>query len=255
MFKTMNKKGYLYVILIFIVILIALLFSNSNDFTGNKGITAKEAESICSPYATNWTENATLVEIRTSSVSNQGEADVWYLVYAVPSEIGNKTDAVEFKVFSDRNVLKIERSPLPYWGKSLEENWTLDSDKLISIATSNERMKEWLSRYHDAEIEDFGMGINLGYSRNPICVISWISWGFLDDPHSARIIIDANTGEVLDFVRANVLPRLLPQDSLSSSSLHSSYISTTIPPSSPLWLLSLVRFCGRGWKNTWVEIF
>ena len=199
MFKTMNKKGYLYVILIFIVILIALLFSNSNDFTGNKGITAKEAESICSPYATNWTENATLVEIRTSSVSNQGEADVWYLVYAVPSEIGNKTDAVEFKVFSDRNVLKIERSPLPYWGKSLEENWTLDSDKLISIATSNERMKEWLSRYHDAEIEDFGMGINLGYSRNPICVISWISWGFLDDPHSARIIIDANTGEVLDF--------------------------------------------------------
>ena len=181
--------------LIFIVITSFVIYMMEDS--NNNGITAKQAKDFADPYAKNWSENATLIQIGTSPISESGKADTWYVMYELPTKIGTVGETKEFKVFSNGTVKEIFSSSGKYWGKSLEENWSIDSDKLIAIATSDERMKEWLSNHHDAEIEDFGIGINLEYSENPICVISWMSWGLWDNPQSARIIIDANTGEVL----------------------------------------------------------
>ncbi len=195
--KEHERKKVMIATFIVLLVLGGALYYQFAYVKEDEGITAMEGKEIADNIALNWSENATLIQIGTSLISESGKADTWYVMYELPTKIGTVGETKEFKVFSNGTVKEIFSSSGKYWGKSLEENWSIDSDKLISIATSNERMKEWLSNHHDAEIEDFGIGINLEYSENPICVISWMSWGLWDNPQSARIIIDADTGEVL----------------------------------------------------------
>lgn len=80
-------------------------------------------------------------------------------------------------------------------------NWSIDSNEAVKIAESIEQIDNFLSKYKRANIVHMQLSMSKTYSiHNAIWSIHWTDYGFLDNPHNADAIIDANTGKVLEFL-------------------------------------------------------
>ncbi len=162
--------------------------------SAHEGITAMDAKNITYNSAKIWHPNAVVVHMRSGYLYSSGRAPYWFVAYAKPTIIGASTEFVEYKVDAEGTITGVWHSSGKYRGQSLETNWTIDSDEAYEIAISNYKIKKFLRKYDDAFVSSATLG---GTSNRSVWVISWRSWGIFDNPHSARIEIDASTGEVL----------------------------------------------------------
>jgi hypothetical protein len=194
------KQPHLILIISTVVIIISALtfvvfFNNSSV----EGITAMRAKEIADEYAKTWNSSAVAQELRSRSSNEHGFADNWIVSYAIQVNAGENSSLIEFSVYSNNTVIEIPRSEQFYTGYNLETNWTIDSDYACQIADTCPDLKQWQSTYSDYYLESIGFGRNSYYSDFPICSISWGSSGFLDNPHSCRVIINAENSEIIEF--------------------------------------------------------
>jgi len=182
-----------------ILILVLIMFSmGCIEFDSNEErIAAHRAKEITDEYVSKLNESYIFVQVRSGSVNEHGLAKYWFVVYSMEGNIGDLTDTIELKVYSDGEVIEIPRSNSRYVGDA-SQNWVIDSSEAVSISRSNSTVKRWLSEYDDGDIERIGLGLNKEFSDNPIWVINWSSWGLFDDPKHLRVILDAHTGEVIE---------------------------------------------------------
>lgn len=156
-------------------------------------ISAHEGLEKTNSIAKGWRQNATLVVIYSAGeVTSEGKATKWRYSYAELSMITNTTKGYDVILSSDGSFTTYEtKSPPTRYALS---NWTIDSDEAIKIARENPTISTYLSTYKGATIESMAIGANQTCSG---WTIEWSDQGFMDNPHSAKISIDANTGNVI----------------------------------------------------------
>jgi hypothetical protein len=143
--------------------------------------------------AKDWRQNATLIVVHSADeVTSEGLAKKWRYSYAEAFSIKNSTKGYDVILSSDDSYTTYERKYPP--GKSPLFNWTIDSREAVKIAKKNSIINSYLSTYKNAIIESMALGANQTFCG---WTIEWNDPGFMDDPHSAKISIDANTGMVL----------------------------------------------------------
>jgi len=211
--KEKKKKGVLsrsqrkYVLILAIITLISvpisyILLTKSTNGT-NTTITAREGLALANGVAHEWNNDSVLVYVRDYGSFFEGECTAWYYIYYSPSSgraINNWTtySLLFVDVYYD-NTYKTEEIQSSAEPPIL--NWTVDSDEAYSIAMKNKEIRAFMDEYPGACVDIFSLhGREDG---NPVWNIEWVDWGFMDDPHWAKIQIDATTGEVF-YVEADL---------------------------------------------------
>ena len=169
---------------------IALLYVRNE----NVGITAREGLAIADDVAQEWNTSARLVTIYSiGGVSNSGMCNEWRYTYANFSQSSNSSRALEVIVSHDETwvISELEGPPTP----NTITNWSLDSDQIINFAKNELHVNQYLNKYPNAKIDT--MALSSRSDNQHIWYILWSDSGFMDDPHSAVIKLDANTGVVL----------------------------------------------------------
>jgi len=187
------------VMALFIVLLQASHISNDNIVE-----TAPEKEyfSLADGIAKNWSHKYHVINVRVSiEKSTKNEPDVIYTytntsvgeipVYCLEISIyeGGRYDTREYRWYSPNG----EDKPLG--------NWSVDSKEAYEIMINNDKIKAFMDAYPNSKIDGGLMLSNV--SGTPTWYIEMVDWGFMDDPHWAKIQIDATTGEVL-YVEADL---------------------------------------------------
>ena len=120
-------------------------------------------------------------------IKEDGTAFKWRYTYA------NVSNGLEVIIDSNGDYQMNELESPPSTAQIV--NCTLDSDEAIEIAYSNPTISNYLEKYPRADVVRIAFGARI---NNSVCSIEWTDSGFADDPHNARIWIDATTGEILD---------------------------------------------------------
>lgn len=196
--KLKKRKGLLLVVGVVIVsiIVIALVFYGFHFQVAEKGITAMEGKPIADEIARNWNANATLVSVREGGkMLSEGRFSSWYYVYYNSSIISRPMMCIEIKVYTDsRN----ETYTYELWSveKMSIGGWTIDSDDAYKLATANDKIKAFFSKY-SPYLDGFFLSASTYTQNKSVWFIDWCDPGFMDNPKWAKIEIDATTGEVL----------------------------------------------------------
>ena len=169
--------------------------------TNSKGITAMEGKSAADEIALRWNSSAIFVGMgNCGQIDEEGKCTCWIYQYQNKMD-GNGTYRLNIKIYYNReNKTEILWLNAPTSTARIK-NWTIDSDEAYSIAMKNEKIKAYMDRYANAGVDIFSL--TGSQSGNPVWEIAWVDWGFMDDPHWAKIQIDATTGEVL-YVEADL---------------------------------------------------
>lgn len=155
--------------------------------------TAMEGKECADTYATDTNITAVLYSVRAvGEINNDGESTQWRYIYGNYSSEGEYITGFEIVVNSNgsRVFCEIER-PIT---NNYISNWTIDSPEALEIAKENPEIKQWLNKYDAAKLETI---VVTAGNESSIWYILWSDSGVIDDPHSAVIKLDANTGEVL----------------------------------------------------------
>ncbi len=201
----MDSKKRTVIFSIFAVILMLSVISIYTQHGGGQNtekITAMDGKSTADKIAIEWNNSATLVGGGLcGEIDNEGKATCWTFAYQNNMN-GNGTYEFNVKVYGNG-----ETKTWILWLNAPTsthkiEGWTIDSDEAYSIAMKNEKIKAFLHKYPDAEVDSFSLHSS-GNSSHPVWKIEWVDWGFLDNPHWAEIQIDATTGNVL-YVNADL---------------------------------------------------
>ena len=172
------------IVIILIIASIGIYLMNS----GASGITAMEGREIADEVAIAHNNVSKLVYVHgIGEINSDGTAYKWRYTYA------NESNSLEVIIDSNGGYQMNELENPPSNAQII--NWTLDSDKIIEIAYSNSIISQYLAEYRQVDLQSIAFAARLNSS---VCSIEWVDWGFMDDPHSARIWIDATNGEVID---------------------------------------------------------
>ena len=184
-------------IIVLIILLGAFYFSISTKTIHR--ISALDAKKIADNKALEIDKNLRAYSVvGIGKYSDTGECEGWMFKYRSDS---NSSKRVVIKVWWNGNTESYEDNFSTV--ASFITNWTIDSTEAVKIAKSVEDVDAYLSKYRNALIERIAIvGEN---NRTDGCMINiqWIDWGVMDDPHWAKIQIDATTGEVL-YVEADL---------------------------------------------------
>ena len=185
-----GSKSKLIIVSVIVIILVIASIGIYLIGGGASGITAREAIIIADEAALDWNDNATLLNCRKAGPGRSGVFDGWFCKYVDTVEIIDSTECIEIMIY--KNGSSIVRENASYGPYLPLGNWNLDSDEVYDIAIKRNEIKDFLNHY--PMIDSFYLG---NYTGTPIWVIEWAYNAFIDDPHWAKIEIDANTGEVL----------------------------------------------------------
>jgi len=186
---------FLIVAMLIMIPVISVYIQHTDSQKSIEKITAMNGKSMADKIAFEWNNSATFVGGGLcGEINNEGRATCWTFAYQNNMN-GNGTYEFNVKVYyNGENKTEILWLNAPTSTGRIEE-WTIDSDKAYSIALKNESIKAFLDKYPDAEVDLFSL--SSGNSSHPVWTIAWVDWGFWDDPHWAKIQIDATTGDVL----------------------------------------------------------
>jgi len=186
---------------IIIVVIIAITIVVATIFLGrqmsSRGITALERRDIADGLASTWNSSAILVNVMgMGNKYSDGTCSEWGYSYSNNHPDINKSKGFFVTVYTNGSYVtgEVEHPPSP---QSLH-NWSVDSIESVSIAKSNPEISEFLSSYPNAKIERIVFIGEIIRSNGCLMNIQWSDPGFMDNPHSARIWIDATNGEVID---------------------------------------------------------
>ena len=189
------------------ILLVSTILYIALDNSHSSGITAMEGRAVAEIIAKAWHNDALLSQIGGIDNENQvGNTNGWVFTYYSPS-----TEQVE------DNMTKYERAHIVVYannttvcsyairysgeiGQSID-NWTIDSPDAYQIVENNSQISSFLDKYRNSDVE-YTLQIRNSYPDRPVWFIIFLDMGIMDNPHSAEIHIDANTGEVL-YVRAD----------------------------------------------------
>jgi len=177
------------IILIFILSIVSFRLINDNN-----GLTAMEGKSIADNIAQDWNTSAELVTIHSiGGADNSGMCLEWRYTYANFNGSANASRALDVIVSQNGSWTINERArpPTPH----RLTNWTYDSDQIVTLAKKESEIQQYLNKFPNAKIES--MALSSGLNEQHTWYILWSDPGFMDDPHSAVIKLDANTGAVL----------------------------------------------------------
>ena len=195
-----SRKLFLYVFSITIVLKISMILPNTSSEATDNGITALEGKVIADETARGWNQDAVLVYvIKSSPIEDNGRCSQWRFKYW-DGKTKNETSCIKIEVSSTGSIIT-RTTELYEENESPILNWSIDSDRAYELATTNSKIKRYLSNYLDEKIDGFIL-FGSNNNQNPRWKIEWVSWGN-DDPHWAHIYIDAHTGEILE-VEADV---------------------------------------------------
>jgi hypothetical protein len=165
-------------------------------------ITAFEGYEITYKKSKEWHNDSMLMSIGSMGKHDEnGKASKWYYEYYSPFTSIEENNVTKYEIIFIFINYKFELSNITDYlvideiGEPII-NWSIDSDQAVAIAKRDNKIKSFLSKYENSEI-----GLNLRmekkYSNNPIWSIGWSDQGWMDNPHNARIIIDAKYGNIL----------------------------------------------------------
>ncbi len=192
--KKYDRKKVLIAILVVILVLSgALYYIHTGEKENEKGITAMEGAKIANKNAEIWNSRASLVYVTgMGEIYSYGKCDKWRYTYSDNNPDLNLSKGFEVIVFENGSSIEREIDHPPATHEI--DSWKIDSTKALEIAKSSDNIRTYLEKHDDAYIESVVLTAN---ESGCAWSISWMSWGFWDDPQSAVINIDATTGEVL----------------------------------------------------------
>jgi len=210
--KELRKKIYSFITLIMVVLI--MIFSGCIEINQDEEfqtISAKDAfESIDEVLINNYHSNLSyLISVNDQMMTTErGLSKGWSFYYYI---FLNETHfrSVSIKIFasSDIEIFEYEKiHNIMDTDISIKgiQNWIIDSDEAMDIATGNETISEFIKKYEDANIDDMRLVMRERYSEDDAIWVIW--WSYMkgwDDPVNAQIVINANTGEVL-YVDADI---------------------------------------------------
>ncbi len=191
-----NKNIFLAIALLFILIGAAIVVpyfikSPTSHITAKGGL-VKTKEILEERYR-NDTWYLSYV-IGSGSVNSEGKSTCW--TYYVTVNKSSYYEGLMIEVYSNGTFKVVGPGQSDKPPAIVINNWTIDSDEAYSTAMRNEKIKAFMNKYDDADVDIFSLSSS-GNSGHPVWTIEWVDWGFMDDPHWAKIEIDATTGEVL----------------------------------------------------------
>ena len=199
------KQPHLKMIAAFVTAIIILsgifLFIQNNQ--NNINISALEAKDIAYPIATNWNNNATLVNVRGGGMNSEGYFSKWIFKYIEPVDAlmtVNETDCIEIKVYSNGSYESWTGTTGTgvVGDEKMIISWTIDSCQAFEIAYENDNIHSFLRQNPSVYVFSLHNATWEGHStQKPAWFIEWTYDAGFDDPKWAQILIDANTGEVL----------------------------------------------------------
>ncbi len=193
----MNKTELYSVICIIVCSIIAL--STISYFLGTQDenvnlVPASEYINQANFIAKEWNNSSKCVVIIGAETDNTGLATIWRYSFVTSYSNGSTSDGLDVIFYSKGNYSVNERSPpsqVPI------TNWTIDSNEAVDIALTNNSIAQYLLKYSKASINKISFIGDLNVTDGCIVSIEWTDQGFIDNPHNARIWIDATSGKVI----------------------------------------------------------
>ena len=147
--------------------------------------------------ALKWNKDALLVYLRDFSDENDhGFYQKWRYKYW-DGKSYTQNSCIEIEVSKDYAEI-IRYTNLYIENERPISNWLVNSNNAYAIGVNNYNISSWLSKYSDANTDGFSLYGAYENNTNPLWVINWHSPGFMDNPHNARIVIDATNGNIID---------------------------------------------------------
>ncbi len=204
--KERNRVTIISLAMVSIIVLALFIVLSYGSYTSNDDIVdvapEKEHLSLSEKIAKNWSEQSHLVNVAVSiQKSPQNEP---YVIYTYTNTtVGDiPVYCLEISVYdAERYDTREYMWHSPNGEDKPIGNWSIDSKEAYEIAINNDKIKAFMGRYPNAEIDGGLMLSNA--SGTPTWYIKMVDWGFLDNPHTAEIQIDATTGNVL-YVNADL---------------------------------------------------
>jgi hypothetical protein len=188
-----TKTKYILVALVVIVIVAASIGYYLIKDVGVEGITALEGKITADEIAKNWNSSAGLVYVMAmGEIYSDGRCEKWGYSYTNNNPNMNLSTGFAVTIYANGSVNSGEQEPP---SPSIINDWIIDSDKAYEIARTNPEIKNWLREYHNANLQSLVLTANQTTSAWGIV---WNDPGFMDDPHTSAIGIDASTGVVID---------------------------------------------------------
>jgi len=193
--KNAEKRFEIIVTLIVIVTIVIVILMGTYVLMKQifpQKISAKEGEGLAHKIASEWHTNITLVFVQdVAQVDKDGRSEWWMYKYLW---LDDGSSCIEVSVSATREV---KTRFTKYYREPPIINWTIDSTDAMNIAKHNSHIRAFLSEYRDAIIESMFLA-HSHIDNKSIWSIYFHSSGMFDNPHNARIIIDAHTGEILE---------------------------------------------------------
>ena len=199
----MYKEKKLIIVIGVIIFVLIIIFTTYtlwylSKCTSNL-LTEKDMLDAANDIAKNWSSTACLAAISVDGYVECGEYHVTWIRYVY---VDNKTLQDEYPraiaVIYEEGNFKTQIWPL---GDDRPlGTWNITCTEAFGIAKNNKEVKKFLKAFPKHNVEVFKLS---NASSIPIWRIEMVDWGFMDDPHWAKIRIDATTGEVL-YVEADL---------------------------------------------------
>ena len=187
-----SKKMKILLAIILSSLCLASLFMIHNVSNEDRGISALDGLNVANERAREWNPDASLVYVTGMGIYSNGKCDKWRYTYSDNAPDINMSKGFEIIVFWNGAYEEREKDHPPATHEI--DKWNIDSTKALEIAKSSRHMRTYLEKHDDAYIESIVLTAN---ESGCAWSISWMSGGFLDNPQTAVINIDATTGEVL----------------------------------------------------------
>ena len=183
------KKIHIITVVISIVVILIISATFFIFYDKDQEISAIEGKILADEIAQDWNSSVGLVRVNLMTSiggTDNGLAQAWGFSYNCnASSIG-----FAVTIFSNGSYVCSEvEPPTPY----RINNWTIDSDEAFEIAKSNPEIKGWLDDHRNAVVQS--MTLTAGPTSTS-WGIAWFDSGFIDDPHTAVIGLNATTGEI-----------------------------------------------------------
>ena len=194
------------VIIVALVVIIIIVASIGFYLVMNRTlrINVMDAKAIADEVALSYNDSAQLYYLSCQNVyiNNDGSCGEWWFHYRVGynQKVGNMS--VQIIVFWDGTHNGGFTCP-DHCGDILNEsisNWTIDNYQALDIALDNSEVKSFIDT-NDAKLWFYLLQVDSDYSTNPVWKIKWTESGV--DAKNIWVIIDSNTGEVLNIETNN----------------------------------------------------
>ena len=186
-----SKNRIVVISLAIIVIIVVASLGYYLVYQKNSGITAMEGREVADEIAIDWNENAILINVRAINMCDDGTSESWVYYYSPTLNIVGNTNCLSVWVFSNSST-RLRYDAEPGDGRPIN-NWDIDSDEAYEIALSNYEVNLFMLK--NPKFDTFQLGHSP--SGNFIWYLGWSDNGFLDNPSSIYVQIDATTGQVL----------------------------------------------------------